>query len=977
MKRIIIIVAITVAAWLGSVAQAATINGLLVDAGDTTALIAASVKLMKASPDSTYVSGTITDTNGLFNIKHVKPGHYIIKCSYLGYQSVTKGVEVRQDNRDVNLGVIELPMTGTMLNEVVVTGVKTPIVVKEDTVEFNADTYKTQANAVVEDLLKRLPGVEVGSDGKITANGKSVSKILIDGKEFFSDDPTVASKNIPADMVNKLQVIDRKSDLARLTGVDDGEDETVINLTVKKGMNNGWLGTVNAGFGSDSRYLGNFMANYFTNGNQFTFMGGGNNTNNMGFSDGGASRFRHFGDTGGVTTSQNLGINFNVGTNDSPDEKQETLRVGGDLMYSHSDRDTRRSTARQYLFADSTSYYDALSWARDKGHNLQGNFRVKWQPDTLNTFEFRPRFSLNFSKSNKTDSSMTRAGDVARTLVNRSMNSYYNDGKSYEFSGQVVFNHKFKYHQGRSYSAQLRYNFSKVNEHGNTYTSNTYYLKDDSDEIIDQIDDNHRHTNGVNGSITWTEPLGDIKNARFFTLAYRGNYRYSRADKMVYDLAGDTVATAAQFITPALFNYIAGEYGDFAFTDGTMLANIIDFEMAPEMGRIFNEKLSNQFRNTFFNQSIEIGFRQVRKAYNLNFGFSVNSAMSKSENLINNARNIPSHWVWTAAPFARLRYNFSKTQNLMFFYRMRSSQPSLAQLQPVADESNPLNIVIGNSELKPTFTHYIRLRYSDFAQRSQRSLMSMLRVNVSQNSVIAQTSYNPQTGGRITTYDNVNGVWDAMAFNMFSLPFTRSKVMYFTNHFMTRLSQTKGFNNDQNNRSVTWRINLSPGLAFRNEAFDLEIRPRYSFQTTHNSLSTMKNRDIHTYGGMFDGTYSAPFGLVLSTDLMFNATSGYSSGYNTRQWRWNASLGYQFLPGKVASVQLSVYDIFQQQQNINRNVTASYIDDLSYNNLGRYAILTFTYRFTTFKKGQQPADHNRQDYHRHGSRSHMSGGRRF
>ena len=227
-------------------AHAAVINGMLLDAQDTTALIEASVRLLQNNKDSTLVKGTTTDINGVFNIKGVKPGHYLLRFSYLGYNDLIKHVSVGDDGRDVNMGVVKMEPNTIMLKETVVVGVKSPITVKEDTIEFNADTYKTQANAVVEDLLKRLPGVEVSADGKITANGKEIKKILIDGKEFFSDDPTVASKNIPAEMINKLQVIDRKSDLARLTGVDDGEDETVINLTVKKGMNNGWFGTVNA-----------------------------------------------------------------------------------------------------------------------------------------------------------------------------------------------------------------------------------------------------------------------------------------------------------------------------------------------------------------------------------------------------------------------------------------------------------------------------------------------------------------------------------------------------------------------------------------------------------------------------------------------------------------------------------------------------------------------------------------------------------
>ena len=237
MKKILFIL-IAVSGILPLASRAAVINGVLVDSQDTTELIEASVRLLMANKDSTMVKGTTTDMNGVFNIKGVKAGKYLLRFSYLGYNDVIKHVTVGEDGRDVNIGVVKMDPNTIMLKEAVVVGLKSPITVKEDTIEFNADTYKTQANAVVEDLLKRLPGVEVGSDGKITANGKEVKKILIDGKEFFSDDPTVASKNIPADMINKLQVIDRKSDLARLTGVDDGDDETVINLTVKKGMNN-------------------------------------------------------------------------------------------------------------------------------------------------------------------------------------------------------------------------------------------------------------------------------------------------------------------------------------------------------------------------------------------------------------------------------------------------------------------------------------------------------------------------------------------------------------------------------------------------------------------------------------------------------------------------------------------------------------------------------------------------------------------
>ncbi|MBQ7691518.1 MAG: TonB-dependent receptor [Muribaculaceae bacterium] len=937
----------------------ATINGIVVDASDTTELIGATVRLLRATTDSTLVKGTATDEHGVFDIKGVKAGKYVLKFSYLGYTDVMRHVTIGADGRDVNLGVVSMSPNTVMLKETTVIGVKTPITVKEDTIEYNADTYKTQANAVVEDLLKRLPGVEVGSDGKITANGKEVKKILIDGKEFFADDPTVASKNIPAEMVNKLQVIDRKSDLARLTGVDDGEDETVINLTVKKGMNNGWFGTVNAGYGTDNRYAFSLMANHFNDGNQFTILGGGNNTNSLGFTDGGAQRFQRFGGDRGITKSQNVGINFNVGS-----KEDEHFRVGGDLMYSHSDRDTRTRTARQYLFADSTSYYDAQQQARDKGNNLRGDFRLKWEIDTLNTIDIRPNFSLNFSRSTSAEVSQTRAGDAALSLVNQSLNNYRNKGNSYEFGTWMVFNHKVASHPGRSMSVNLRYNHSNVEEDGNTYTRNNYYSLG-TDETIDQVYDNDRITNSVGGRLSWTEPIGKVQNARFFEASYRANYRYSKADKNVYDITrgatpdptgagGDLALPYNPLYSPVLRQQLADAYDPSVLTDMDLLTQVLEQELGPELSRDFNTRLSNSFRNKFYDGSLMLGFRQVRKAYNLNLGFSVQHAMSSSRDRINSARDIPTRWAWSAAPYARFRYKFSSVKSMNIDYRMRATQPSIAQLQPVADESNPLNIVTGNPELKATFTHRFSVRFQDFAQMAQRSIMAMFNLNYEQNSIISRTDYDQSTGGRFTTYENVNGVWSAMAMNMMSFPFGSQKTWYFSSHLFSRFAVSKGYNNAELNRSNSFNINYSPGIAFRNSQFDLELRPRYNFQTTHNTVQTGSNRNVHTYGGQFNGTWSMPCGLVLSTDLNFSSTSGYSAGYDTKQWLWNASLAYQFLRDKAAAITLSVYDILGQKKSIYRNVTGNYIEDVAYNSLTRYGLVTFTYRFTTFKKGEQP-----------------------
>lgn len=948
--------------------SAAIVKGSLVSGTDGSPLSGASVRLMRNNADSTFVSAVTAGNNGSFRLGNVARGKYIVSFSFLGYETVARNIDVDGKSAEVDMGRVSMSESSILLQETTVVGVKTEIVVKEDTIEYNADSYRTQPNAVVEDLLKRLPGVEVDSEGKITANGKEITKILVDGEEFFSDDPKVATKNLPVNMVDKLQVIDRKSDLARLTGVDDGEDETVINLTVKKGMKNGWFGNFTGGYGTDNRYTGNFMVNYFRDKNQFSILGNANNTNEMGFTDRGASRFTRFGGNNGISTTQSIGINFAVG--------QPELRFGGDVFYSHNDRDSRNSSRRQYLFADSTSYYDEAGMSRDKGHNISANFRMEWEIDSFTTLDFRPRFSVSFSDSESADSSLTRAGDAARSLVNRSFSSRYNDGTSYEFSGRLIFNHKFRSHPGRSYSASLNYQFSNTKENGSTNTDNTYYLVSGEDEYIDQIYDNHQWSNSVQGRLTWTEPLGDIKNARFLTFSYNGQYRFNNADKYVYDLVSQAAATTgvtsalmSMVGDPAFKRYVVEQYGSLAWTNPTMLRQIVEDELQPEL----NADQSNRFRNDYFNQSVQVGFKQVRDNYNLDVGAMVNGSMSSSEDLINPDRNIATRWVWNVAPYARIRFKMDKMRSLSLDYRARSSQPSLTQLQPVADVSNPLRIVIGNPDLAPTFTQRVNLRYSDFNQDKQRSIMAMLNFQFATNSIISTTDYDSQTGGQVTTYENVNGVWNGNLMGMASFPL-RNKSWYFSSMAALRYSNTVGYNNGLYNRSGSFSVNLSPGIRFNTDAVQLELRPNYNVQVTHNTVQSQNDRTIHSYGAMFNGAYYTPFGLVFNTDLSFTGTQGYSEGYDSDQWLWNASVSYQFLKDKAATVTAKVYDLLHQRQNISRTINASYIEDSEYNSITRYVMFTFTYRFSTFGKGTTPNDAPAINYDGRGPGGRRHGG---
>ncbi len=900
-------------------ALAVNITGTVKDAATTEPLMEASVRLL-AAKDSAFVKGISTNLDGRFTLQGVKKGKYILAVTYIGYSDYYKDIDVASSN--VRLGVIEMREASHLLGEVSVVAVKTPIKVMEDTVEYNADSYHTQPNAVVEDLLKRLPGVEVDSDGKITAQGKTVSKILVNGKEFFSDDPEVASKNLPADMVDKLQVVDRKSDMARLTGVDDGEDETVINLTIKRGMDNGWFGNAEAGYGTDSRYAGGFNINRFWNGNQVTFLGNLNNINRRGFGDGNGGRFRGGGGGGGELTSRSFGVNFNVG-------KEEVFRVGGDIMFSNTDRKSTKRQDRQYIFSDYSTYSKMQSLSRDRSNNVNANLRMLWKPDSFNTLEFRPQFRYNHQDAYSWENSINsdpRYMIDRNDVVSRTDNNDSSKGNSYEASGRLIYSHNFKSHRGRSLSVSGNYSMSNVREYQYSFshilkrmleqieadeddpTADDYIIQDQ-----DQYVNGHTWNNSVMGQFTWTEPLGNVRNGNFLVFSYRMNYRWNNSDRLSYD-----------------------------YTDPD--TPLEDLEL--------NEDLSNSFRNNYFNQNIRLGYKKTGPKLNYEVGMALTPQMSKSIDLINSDRNIDTRWVWNYAPYLRMRYKFSKQRSFQANYRGRSSQPSMSQLQPVADVTNPMNIKVGNPELDPSFTHNLNIRFNDFNMDSQRSIMFNIDFSITQNSIISMTKYNADAS-RTTTYTNVNGEWNGGLMNMISMPL-HNKKWSISNHIFGNAAQKIGYNNEQRNVSRNFTVFESPGITFRPDNFEFELRPQYRLQYSTNSVQKGSNASIHRYGGRLDATYYTSWGLTLQTDVNFSATKGYSQGYDTNTWMWNASISQQLLRSKALTVSVRVYDLLNQVNTISRSITANYIDDSETNALTRYFMFTLSYKFNTFGKGNEP-----------------------
>lgn len=891
----------------------AVIRGDVADAG-AEILPGALVRLISAK-DSTDFKTVMTDSDGGYEFEKVRPGLYTLHFSMTGMDPAVKDVDVKDDNDTIGVRRVVMSENSVLLDEAIITAIKAAVIAKEDTLEFNAGSFHTAPNASVEDLLKKLPGVEVGSDGSITSGGKTISKILVDGKEFFADDPKMATKNLPSNMVDKVQVVDRKSETARLTGVDDGEDETVINLTVRKDMNNGLFGTVGAGYGTGGRFRGDANINWFKDGNQVSVVAGGNNVNESGFTDMGRGRFRDFGGNNGINTTGQFGINFNVGNEDK-------FRVGGNVMYAYTDRDSWNRFDTQYLFPDSVSWLRGGGSSRDRGHSLRANFRMQWNISEADVLDFRPDLQLNFRKSEQRDSSILFATASPDSRVNSNIAMRANRGFDFQTGGRLVYTHKFLGRTGRSFSAQFRYTFTNTREHTTTLNDIEYYLLQDDSEQLFQYLDSKQWSNFVEGRLTWTEPLGDSSAGNFLEIAYLASVRFNNADKLTYNLPWDPEESAK--------------------------SGLPYYTSVPE-GAVQDNDLSNRFRNKFTNQQLQIGYKKTTKALNLNVGVMVSPSSSKSEDLIDAARNIDTRWVWNVSPYLRMRYRFSKQSSLTMNYRARTSQPSLTQLQPVADVSDPLNIKVGNPDLKPTFTQNIGIHFNDYNTSSQQSIYAVANASFSLNNVVSRTIADPETGVRTTTYANANGNWNIYGMMMLNRPFSNPK-WRIAARFNGRYTSNAGYIDGDFNRSGNLMLSPTVGVTFSSDIFQMTLTPNYSFQLATSTLARQKDQITHSYGFDTDASLYLPFGLEVSTDLSFAKSSGYSRGFDNTQWLWNAGLSYSFLRDKSLTVSVKAYDLLGERKNISRTVSANMISDRQYNDLGRYVMFGVSYKFNTMTK---------------------------
>ena len=885
------------------------VTGAVIEQGSNLPVGQATVRLLSAR-DSTLTGGVVSTNDGKFSIRNVASGDYLLHVTFVGFDPVYQPLQISGRVNPVNVGTLEMSVGAILLGEAVVLGRAADVVVRNDTVEYNADSFKVPEGSMLEDLLKKMPGVEISSDGKVTVNGKEIRRIMVDGKEFFTSDPQVASRNLPADMIEKIQVFERRSDMAQMTGFEDGDEEPTMNLTIRPGMKEGWIGNVMAGYGSKDRYEGNAMVNRFINNDQYTFMGGLNNTNNMGFSDLASTMFQGMGGGrgggggrgagNGITSSGNAGFNFNK-------EFSSKMRLTGNTRYSFSENDAENKIFKENILSmDSTSIENERNISNSKSDNFGADFRMEWKPDTMTTILFRPEFSYSQNSTySLRDIELFESNLDTVSLTNSNNTS---KGEGYSVGAQLELSRKLN-NRGRTFSISLSGNLDDTYTDGDYYNlEKQYYAGRDS--ILDQ---KYRYDNtGYNyrAFASWVEPIG-YNNFIQFTYSY--TQRQQESLKNTYSKG------------------LGGEYNEL------------------------DTAYSQSFRNDFITQRIGLSFRSQRAKYNYTLGFNVDPSYTRSENFVgDNVLQSMSRNVINLSPNAQFNYLFSRQTNLRITYSGRTNQPSMTQLQPVRDVSDPINTTIGNPDLKPRYINNMSVRFQNFLPEKQITFMVTADGSYTINDIV-NDQRTLQGGKRETTYQNVNGNYSGNLRMMFNTPL-KNKKFTVNSTSMASYNNRYGFSNGEKNKNGNLNLTERLGIDFRSPFLDLGVNSSVRYNQTSNSLQPQNNLKTYNYGVGGTTIIYLPFNFRIESDINYSTNSGYASGYEQSEVLWNASASKNFLKNNQGTLRFKIYDILQQRSNISLSQTANYTQFSETNTLNSYFMFHFVYRFNIFKGGASASD---------------------
>ena len=926
---------------IASFAQERLVSGAIIDRDTKDPIEQVTVQLLKT--DSTYVTGAISNEKGLFHLNAPENGKYLLKITSVGYKPTVKRVVIEQD-KNLALGNVVVGADAIMLKGAVVTAMAQKVTLKEDTFVYNSAAYRTPEGSVVEELVKRLPGAEVSDDGTIKINGKEVKKILVDGKEFMTGDTKTALKNLPTSIIDKIKAYDEKSDLSKVTGIDDGEEQTVLDFNVKKGMNKGLMSNIDLGIGNKDRYSARGMGGYFNNNNRFMLFGNANNTSDRGFGGGGPRR--GFGGGNGLNASKMLAANYNY-------EEKNKFKFNTSLRWNHSDGDVWSRRSSENFMGSSSSFSNSLNQNFSRSDSWNGNIRLEWMPDTMTNILFRPSISWTTNDScsmglsasfnqdpyQYTEDPLSDEGiekmDEVDAVINRQKSVSLSYSKNNNIRGMLQLNRKLnnkgrnvtlrmdaKYtdKDSKSISLQNAHLYLVQNEAGldSTYQTNRYNLTPSKDY-------------SYSAQATYSEPLW---KATFLQFSYKFTYSYSKSDRSTYDFSKYS------------FDGISPEYGAW----GNYLGRLDG-----ELGDYRDDKLSrySEYRN--YTHDIQVMMRFIRQKYNLNFGVMIQPQRSKFIQDYQGKYVDTVRTVTNVSPTLDFRYRFSKMSNLRVNYRGTTSQPSISQLLDITDNSDPLNISKGNPGLKPSFTQNFRLFYNNFVQNHNKGVMTYINFSTTSNSISNKVEYNEKTGGRTTTPENINGNWNVMGAFMFNCSIDSTGVWNINtdtnlgyNHYVSYLSLDKSQDSQKNTtQNTTWNERLS--LSYRNDWLELSLDGTLAYNHAKNKLQPNSNLDTWQFSYGPSMTLTAPWGTSLNTSLSCSSRRGYSdASMNTDEFVWNAQLSQGFLEGKPLTVMLQFYDLLHQQSTFSRAISSVSRTDTEYNAINSYAMLHVVYRMNLF-----------------------------
>lgn len=947
---------------LAASAQKVTVSGTIVDS-EGGPLPGATVVIM--NPDSTQVTGQQTKSDGSFSISGVKVGKYLLRASFVGYKTAWRQLELTKKNKSMLLGEIVLDDNAKMLKEAQVTARAAQVEMKADTFVYNSDAFRIPEGSNFEALLKKFPGAEITEQGTIKINGKEVKKILVNEKEFFGNDTQMTLKNLPAKMVSKVKAYDRQSDYSRVTGIDDGEEETVLDLTVRKGMTEGWFINADLAYGTHDRYAENVTISRFTDNMNFFLTGNANNVNSRGFGGWG-------GGGNGLTTVFNPGASF-AWDNGKKQNEQGRFEVGGNVRYNYRKNDVQTKTnSENFLTSTASQFVNSLSQNLSKSKGVNTDFRLEWQPDSMTNIVFRPGYSYNTSNNQGESKSVTfndspyDAGmenplddyaakdDEGRLiyqdiLVNDNARQSMSDSHNYNVEGSLQINRRLQ-KPGRNVTLDVRGSFGESsNESYSRSLVNFYQNTERPYTFTNQYNDNPSKNWNYRIRASYSEPIFKGANLQF---SYQFQRRFSDSDRSMYSI--DSLLTKSDYA------YLWGDLTDQEIIQQLVLGYMPSPGLLEGLKNVENSQYATYNE---YNHDASIMFRYQFGDFNLNAGVSFQPQTTYMDYAKNKLDTTVVRHVFNWAPRVDLRWKISNTSQLRARYNARMSQPSMTQLLDVDDTSDPMNVSHGNPGLKPSWNNNFNLFYNDYLVDKQMGWAVNLRFNNTLNSISSRTLYDMTTGKRETTPDNINGNWNTGLWAMFNTALDRNKNWNINNNINIDYSNNVGYMAlDQNSSSVkstTKSTNIGDNLRlnYRNEfgdwSFDAGVSGGFTFSHARNAIRESANLDTwnFNYGGNLQVT--APWGTSLSTDISQQSRRGFEDeSMNTNELIWNAQLSQTFLKNKSLTLSVQWYDILKERSNISRAISAFSRTDSWSNAINSYLMVHVIYQLNLLGDSQ-------------------------